>query len=390
MGDADDEDGGVPEDEPDPDAPPEEGEEGEIEENEDEGSEDEEEERKRRRRIAGLTDNEAQIAALGDAAHRKLDDIEPSEALETQIENQIRQEVVTPMIRRLTSRAKARWPQLTNVDVQGALNEMRMRASVRVKNYARFHTRRTTAKLTRVRLKAIGVKRYIWETMRDDRVRDTHRVKEGKIYSFDNPPADTGNPGDDYNCRCKARPIVTKNIERILQAKHIVEKPIEDELEALLAIAQMKRQRSKPVVAAFQTVVRINAWHKRRMEEIFDAAMKVRLGGRIQNGRIRRTEAGLAKEAARDIDKMRFDILEDMTDVIVGVLPIAAIGAVGALTTQEEKERGDITEEIRIIWRRHPGLNDEEIDRLFELLLRSKILERKAAGEGGDVPVPRN
>ena len=373
----DSEEGGVggAEDEPDPDAPQEEGQNEEGAEGESE--DDEEEGNRRRRRVAGLTDEESRMAALGDA-DRKLDDIEPTEALENQIENEIRKDVTSPMLRRMTARAKNRWPAMTTADTQNMLNELRLRANVRVKNYVRFQTRRGTAKLTQVRLKAVGVKRYIWETMRDDRVRPTHRTKEGKIYSFDNPPADTGNPGNDFNCRCKARPLVAKNVERILKAKHIVDKPVANELETLLDIAKMERQRSSAVLTAFRNVVSLNSWHRRQMEEIFEKAMKVRLGGRIQNNRIRRSEAALARLGASEIEKLAADIREDLEDVVISALVTAGtIAAIGALTADEEKELDDIQEEARIIWRRGPGLSREERDRLFELGLRSKMLLHK-------------
>jgi hypothetical protein len=47
---------------------------------------------------------------------------------------------------------------------------------------------------------------YIWRTAGDDKVRPSHAANEGKIFAWANPP-DTGNPGEDYNCRCTAEPI---------------------------------------------------------------------------------------------------------------------------------------------------------------------------------------
>ena len=64
------------------------------------------------------------------------------------------------------------------------------------------------------RFKAAGVRRYIWQTAnQDERVRDSHRELNGKIFFFDDPPLidSTGrkcNPGQDYGCRCIARPIL--------------------------------------------------------------------------------------------------------------------------------------------------------------------------------------
>ncbi len=44
---------------------------------------------------------------------------------------------------------------------------------------------------------------YIWRTAGDDKVRPSHAANEGKIIAWDKPP-DTGHPGEDFNCRCKA------------------------------------------------------------------------------------------------------------------------------------------------------------------------------------------
>lgn len=54
--------------------------------------------------------------------------------------------------------------------------------------------------------KELGIDRYIWRTMKDDRVRPAHRVREGKAFSYSSPPPD-GNPGEPINCRCMAEPI---------------------------------------------------------------------------------------------------------------------------------------------------------------------------------------
>jgi len=46
---------------------------------------------------------------------------------------------------------------------------------------------------------------YIWRTTGDDKVRPSHAVHDGRIFSWKEPP-DVGRPGDDYNCRCIAEP----------------------------------------------------------------------------------------------------------------------------------------------------------------------------------------
>lgn len=89
------------------------------------------------------------------------------------------------------------------------------------KSWARFIARDQTAKynadLSEVRHREAGINQYTWWTAMDERVRGrpgglypnarpSHWAHQGKVYSYDHPPADTGAPGHDYNCRCVAIP----------------------------------------------------------------------------------------------------------------------------------------------------------------------------------------
>lgn len=47
--------------------------------------------------------------------------------------------------------------------------------------------------------------RYVWRTRRDEKVRKTHRMNDGRIFSWDDRP-ETGHPGEAENCRCEAIP----------------------------------------------------------------------------------------------------------------------------------------------------------------------------------------
>ena len=47
---------------------------------------------------------------------------------------------------------------------------------------------------------------YIWRTVGDNRVRSEHAVRDGKTFSWDNPP-DGGHPGEAPNCRCTAEDV---------------------------------------------------------------------------------------------------------------------------------------------------------------------------------------
>lgn len=56
-----------------------------------------------------------------------------------------------------------------------------------------------------VQSKQVG-KYYIWRTKQDSKVRWDHAVREGKMFSWDNPPKG-GHPGQAYECRCWAQPV---------------------------------------------------------------------------------------------------------------------------------------------------------------------------------------
>jgi SPP1 gp7 family putative phage head morphogenesis protein len=73
-------------------------------------------------------------------------------------------------------------------------------------------------KLTEMRQVAMGVEKYTWRTMGDDRVRGnpqglypksrpSHWIREGKKYKWSKPPVD-GHPGIPIRCRCYAEPVI--------------------------------------------------------------------------------------------------------------------------------------------------------------------------------------
>lgn len=80
-------------------------------------------------------------------------------------------------------------------------------------NKAKFiatqETRLLKAHLNEMRLREVGITHYKWVTSHDERVRDTHKDLNGKIFAFDTPPivnkfGDRKNPSEDFGCRCQA------------------------------------------------------------------------------------------------------------------------------------------------------------------------------------------
>jgi len=86
------------------------------------------------------------------------------------------------------------------------------------KTKAKFLARQETSLLMsqhkEQRYKSVGIRKYRWSATRDKRLRDRHAELDGEIFTWDNPPIvdkktkRTAHPGEDYNCRCRAIPIV--------------------------------------------------------------------------------------------------------------------------------------------------------------------------------------
>lgn len=76
----------------------------------------------------------------------------------------------------------------------------------RARLIARDQTNKLNSALTRARQTTLGVSRYRWSTSGDERVRPSHAELDGKVFSWDEPPA-VGHPGEDIQCRCVAIPL---------------------------------------------------------------------------------------------------------------------------------------------------------------------------------------
>jgi SPP1 gp7 family putative phage head morphogenesis protein len=89
------------------------------------------------------------------------------------------------------------------------------------KNKARFWARDQVgsaySEFTHVRQTSIGITHFIWRTSRDNKVRETHQELEGRKFDWKTGAANTGLlndtpgakfPGQPYNCRCSAEPVI--------------------------------------------------------------------------------------------------------------------------------------------------------------------------------------
>lgn len=61
--------------------------------------------------------------------------------------------------------------------------------------------------LNRVRQTDLGIERFVWRTMEDNRVREEHEKLDGQTYEWADPP-DEGTPGEPVMCRCYAEPVL--------------------------------------------------------------------------------------------------------------------------------------------------------------------------------------
>lgn len=94
-------------------------------------------------------------------------------------------------------------------DIQDRLNVSRSKADL----LARDQTLKLNAQVTRERQMAAGIDEYIWTTSKDERVREMHEELEGERFRWDDPPVtnkagDRNHPGEDYQCRCVAFPVL--------------------------------------------------------------------------------------------------------------------------------------------------------------------------------------
>ena len=77
----------------------------------------------------------------------------------------------------------------------------------RARLIARDQTSKFNGQLTQLRQQELGITSYIWTTSKDERVRSTHRVLDGKTFTWEKG-SKIGHPGQEINCRCIAQPII--------------------------------------------------------------------------------------------------------------------------------------------------------------------------------------
>lgn len=98
------------------------------------------------------------------------------------------------------------------------------RILVTAENHARFiahdQINKLNGRLNQTRQEAAGITSFIWRTQQDDRVRPAHEEIEGRKFQWAEGAPGIGLPGEPYQCRCTAAPVIDK--EQILNSDDFV------------------------------------------------------------------------------------------------------------------------------------------------------------------------
>jgi SPP1 gp7 family putative phage head morphogenesis protein len=148
--------------------------------------------------------------SIGQALKKEILSAPTGEALRAEMQEQIKSITSLPIeaaqrVNELTLRGITEGTRTPEI-VESIMNSGHVSIG-RAKTIARTQVATTASKLTEVRALHIGAESYIWRTSEDSDVRPYHKIHDGKVFRWDNPPVvdDKGrraSVGQDYNCRC--------------------------------------------------------------------------------------------------------------------------------------------------------------------------------------------
>lgn len=125
-----------------------------------------------------------------------------------------------------------------NKDLAAQIKDLGKTTEKRAMFIARDQSSKLNAALTQARHEEVGIKKYMWSTSGDERVRESHAEKDGQIFEYANPPADTGHPGHDFNCRCVQIPVLDDVVSQMSKEGRDSVKETEQETAKELPIAE--------------------------------------------------------------------------------------------------------------------------------------------------------
>lgn len=91
---------------------------------------------------------------------------------------------------------------------------------------ARDQVAKLNGRIQKAQQQDAGITEYKWCTCGDGRVRSSHKKLNGEIFKWSDPPVTDGgrkcHPGEDYQCRCIARPVFNRNTVNLPLKKEAV------------------------------------------------------------------------------------------------------------------------------------------------------------------------
>lgn len=98
-------------------------------------------------------------------------------------------------------------------DAVGEIEDLAGVTQSRAELIARDQCQKQNSRFNEARQRSLGVTKYVWTTVGDDRVREAHQELEGQTIDYDDPPTDSdGNTGHAGDCgvgdRCTQDPVL--------------------------------------------------------------------------------------------------------------------------------------------------------------------------------------
>ena len=136
-----------------------------------------------------------------------------------------------------------------NKDLAAQVKDLGKTTEKRAMFIARDQSSKLNAALTQARHEEVGIKKYMWSASLDERVRESHAEKDGQIFEYSNPPADTGHPGHDFNCRCVQIPVFDE-VQAKAKAQETLSEPVKENLMLSVDKLVEKSQKIEPTITA--------------------------------------------------------------------------------------------------------------------------------------------
>jgi SPP1 gp7 family putative phage head morphogenesis protein len=92
-------------------------------------------------------------------------------------------------------------------DIAAEIADRYQMSEAAARRLARDQIGKLNSRVTMARHEELGIKRFGWQSMRDNRVRPAHRHLHGMVFEYGSPPRE-GYPGMPWGCRCLQKPIM--------------------------------------------------------------------------------------------------------------------------------------------------------------------------------------